>query len=288
MDKKLPYVGERSPVVRLEAGTPHGISQSRIVLVGGRSYTGRVILEGTPGAKVNVSLVWGPNVEDRQTITIDRLATAYASFPLKFTPRSDSNEGRFEIAGTGQGSFHIGAASLMPADNVSGFKAASIRYLKEQGRSLSQASEAYGFALASQVLERRSIFYIIPSRTSLYLIAGLPVCHEDRYQTGRVAGVLADVARRHFKPMKGVQDFIAPSIRVDATHNSSFAHAQEGGQLMCMNGKVQRGAPQRLSPILEGVIENFPDTDKSHWIHISAHACLFPNALPRQSGPGDH
>jgi len=138
MDKKSPYVGEWSPLVRLEAGMPHGISQSRIVLVRGRTYTGRVILAGTPGSKVNVSLVWGPNAEDRQTITIDRLTTAYARFPLKFTPRSDSNEGRFEIAGTGQGSFHIGAASLMPADNVSGFKAASIRCLKEQGISIAR------------------------------------------------------------------------------------------------------------------------------------------------------
>jgi alpha-N-arabinofuranosidase len=138
MDKKSPYVGEWSPLVRLEGGTPHGISQSRIVLVGGRAYTGRVILEGTPGAKVNVSLVWGPNAEDRQTITMDRLGNAYAGFPLKFTPRSDSNEGRLEIVGTGQGSFHIGAASLMPADNVSGFKAATIRYLKEQGISIAR------------------------------------------------------------------------------------------------------------------------------------------------------
>jgi alpha-N-arabinofuranosidase len=132
MDKTNPYVGEWSPLVRLEAGKPHGISQSRIVLVGGRTYTGRVTLAGTPGIKVDISLIWGPNANDRQTITIDRITPAYARFPLKFTPKSDSNEGRFEIAGTGQGSIHIGAASLMPADNVSGFKAATIRYLKEQ------------------------------------------------------------------------------------------------------------------------------------------------------------
>jgi alpha-L-arabinofuranosidase len=138
MDKKNPYVGEWSPLVRLEAGTPHGISQSRIVLVGGRTYTGRVILTGTPGVKVDISLIWGPNAGDRQTITVNNLTTAYAKFPLKFTPKSDSSEGRFEIAGTGQGSFHIGAASLMPADNVSGFKAATIHYLKEQGISIAR------------------------------------------------------------------------------------------------------------------------------------------------------
>jgi alpha-N-arabinofuranosidase len=138
MDKKRPYVGEWSPLVRLEAGKPHGISQSRLVLVGGRTYTGRVILAGTPGVTVDVSLIWGPNADDRQTFTINKLTATYGKVSLKFTPKSDSTEGRFEIAGTGQGSFHIGAASLMPADNVSGFKAATIRYLKEQGISIAR------------------------------------------------------------------------------------------------------------------------------------------------------
>jgi alpha-N-arabinofuranosidase len=101
MDKTNPYVGEWSPLVRLETGTPHGISQSRIVLVGGRTYTGRVILKGTPGAKVSVSLIWGQNAGDRQTITTEKLTSAYARFPLKFIPKSDTNEGRFEIEGIG-------------------------------------------------------------------------------------------------------------------------------------------------------------------------------------------
>jgi alpha-N-arabinofuranosidase len=138
MDKKNPYVGEWTPLVRLEAATPHGISQPGIVLVGGRVYAGRVVLAGNPGIKVDVGLVWGPNAGDRQTITINALTASYAKFPLKFAPKVDSNDGRFEIVGTGSGSFHIGAASLMPADNVSGFKAATIRLLKEQGISIAR------------------------------------------------------------------------------------------------------------------------------------------------------
>jgi len=138
MDKKDPYVGEWAPLVRLESAAPHGISQSGIVLVGGRGYTGRVVLAGSPGVNVEVSLIWGPNAGDRQTITIRSLAAGYAKFPLKFNPKVDSHEGRFEIVGTGTGSFHIGAASLVPADNISGFKAASIRLLKEQGISIAR------------------------------------------------------------------------------------------------------------------------------------------------------
>jgi len=138
MDGKAAYVGEWSPSIRLEAATPHGISQTGIVLRGGRAYTGRVVLSGPPGAKVDVSLIWGPNPGDRQTIRIPALAAGYAKFPLKFTAKTDSNEGRFEIVGTGSGTFHIGAVSLMPADNVSGFKAANVRLLKEQGISIAR------------------------------------------------------------------------------------------------------------------------------------------------------
>jgi alpha-N-arabinofuranosidase len=138
MDSKNAYVGERSPRIRLEAATPHGISQSGITLRAGRAYTGRVVMAGSPGAKVDVTLIWGPNAEDRQTINIPTLTANYARFPLKFTAKTDTSEGRFEIVGSGSGTFHIGAVSMMPADNVSGFKAASIRLLKEQGISIAR------------------------------------------------------------------------------------------------------------------------------------------------------
>jgi alpha-N-arabinofuranosidase len=133
MDSKDPYVGEWSPRIRLEATTPHGIRQSGFALRAGRAYTGRIVLAKGMGAKVEVSLIWGPKPEDRQTIAVHALTAGYAKIPLKFTAKADTNDGVFEIAGTGSGAFHIGAVSLMPADNVSGFKAPMIRMLKEQG-----------------------------------------------------------------------------------------------------------------------------------------------------------
>jgi alpha-L-arabinofuranosidase len=133
MDRAHAYVGEWSPLVRLEGATPHGISQSGLTLKAGRAYTGRVVLDGTPGARVSVSLVWGPNPNDRQTIAGPALTAASVRVPLRFTAGADSADGRLEIVGTGSGSFHVGVVSLMPADNVSGFRAATIRYLKELG-----------------------------------------------------------------------------------------------------------------------------------------------------------
>jgi len=133
MDCKNAYVGEWSPLIRLAAVEPHGICQSGIPLRAGRAYTGRVVLSGSPGAKVEVSLVWGPNPGDRQTVSIGRLTADYAKFPVKFTAQADTNEGAFEIVGTGSGTLEIGAASLMPSENISGFKAGMVRLLKEQG-----------------------------------------------------------------------------------------------------------------------------------------------------------
>jgi alpha-N-arabinofuranosidase len=133
MDEANAFVGAWSPCVRLEAGVPHGIAQSGLTLRAGRGYAGRVALAGTPGAKVTVSLVWGARPGDRQTVPAPPLSAGYVTVPLRLTAGADTGDGRLEIVGSGSGTFHVGAASLMPADNVSGFKAAAIRWLKELG-----------------------------------------------------------------------------------------------------------------------------------------------------------
>lgn len=133
MDTKKVYVGEWTPRVQLDASTPRGISQTGITLRSGRAYTGRAVLAGPPGAKVDVSLVWGPGPNDRQTIRIPALTTQFTKSPLRFTAKADTTDGRFEITATGAGALHIGALSLMPADNISGFHAGMVRQLKEQG-----------------------------------------------------------------------------------------------------------------------------------------------------------
>jgi alpha-N-arabinofuranosidase len=133
MDSSKAYVGDWSPLVRLQTGTPHGIREAGLQLHAGRNYTGRVVLAGSPGTTVDVSLIWGPNPADRQTVSVRIKTAEYTKYPVAFTSRANTSQGAFEIAATGNGSFHIGATSLMPADNVSGFRADMIRMLKEQG-----------------------------------------------------------------------------------------------------------------------------------------------------------
>jgi len=131
MDATHAFVGEHSPEIKLEAATPHGIQQSGLVVRKGKSYVGRIYLAGTPAAKVKVNLVWGTGTQDRQEITAPNLHSEYARFPLKFTAQSDSDDARLEIVGAGTGSFHIGTVSLMPADNLHGFRPDTIAVLRQ-------------------------------------------------------------------------------------------------------------------------------------------------------------
>jgi alpha-L-arabinofuranosidase len=121
MDKESPYVGAQSPRIALDASTAHGIRQSGLELVAGKKYTGRIVLRGTPGSHVNVALVWGAGSGDRQVVSVP-VSAAYKTVPLNFSSPSATADAAVEITGTGTGDFHVGAVSLMPADNLNGFR----------------------------------------------------------------------------------------------------------------------------------------------------------------------
>jgi alpha-L-arabinofuranosidase len=131
MDKEQPFVGDHSPRIQLEGAAPHGIRQSGLTLVKGKQYTGRIYLRGTSVSQVNIALVWGTGTNDRQTVSIRTLSSDYKKFPLSFTANGDTNDGVLEISGTGNGNLHIGAISLMPADNVQGFRPDTIALLRQ-------------------------------------------------------------------------------------------------------------------------------------------------------------
>jgi alpha-N-arabinofuranosidase len=61
MDSNSPYSGDHSPLIKLEAREPHGLSQSGIAVRKGKAYTGRIVLSGSAGAEVKVTLIWARN-----------------------------------------------------------------------------------------------------------------------------------------------------------------------------------------------------------------------------------
>lgn len=131
MDTKNPYVGDHTPRIALSATEPHGIQQSGLVVRSGKAYTGRIVLAGAPGSVVKVSLVWGKDAADRQVLMLHPAGSEYIKLPLRFTAKADSDDARIEITATGNGALHIAAVSLMPANNISGFRADVIAALKQ-------------------------------------------------------------------------------------------------------------------------------------------------------------
>jgi alpha-N-arabinofuranosidase len=130
MDTKSAYTGDRSPRVKLDPKEPHGFRQSGIAVRKGKAYAGRIILAGSPGSVVKVTLIWGKEAADRQTISIGTLGTTYRKFPLRYSAAADTDDATLEIIGSGTGSFHVGAVSLMPAGNIEGFRPEVIAALK--------------------------------------------------------------------------------------------------------------------------------------------------------------
>lgn len=130
MEKSDAYTGDHSPNIALTAGEGRGLSQSGLSVIGGKAYTGRVVIALPTGAQGSATLVWGDAPGDRQTIRLAATGGAWKIVALAFTPATTSDKARLEITATGQGKMAIGAVSLMPADNVDGWRADAVANLK--------------------------------------------------------------------------------------------------------------------------------------------------------------
>jgi alpha-N-arabinofuranosidase len=130
MDTNHPFVGDHTPMVKLAGSDPRGIRQTEVSFTKGESYEGRVQLSGDSGVDVSINLVWGVGADaKRQTISLGKPTESYKKFTFSFKAEN-SGPAEFEIVGTGDGSFHIGAVSLMPANNLNGWKPDAIAVLK--------------------------------------------------------------------------------------------------------------------------------------------------------------
>jgi alpha-L-arabinofuranosidase len=129
MDRSAPYVGEHSPLVRLAGDEPRGVCQAGLAIAR-KNYVGRVVVAAEPGARIAAKLSWGPGPADAQTVTISA-GNSWTKVPLAFSCGAATEEGRLEISALGSGSFKLGAVSLMPADNVQGFRADTIALMRE-------------------------------------------------------------------------------------------------------------------------------------------------------------
>jgi alpha-N-arabinofuranosidase len=123
MDSVRAYASIHAPLITLEGAGPRGIAQNGIALKAGAAVLGRIVVAGDPGVRVAVNLVWGSGADDHQTISLTPLTGGWKTQRFQFASRpTRTDSARLEITGTGRGAFRVGAVSLMPADNVEGFR----------------------------------------------------------------------------------------------------------------------------------------------------------------------
>lgn len=128
LDTQNPYVGKHSPIISVTGNNEVvGIAQNGLAIKSTVPYKGRIVIWADPGVKVTVTLRWGDQSVSQKIRTTQKWKTQ--SFSLN--PGVDTHSARFEIVATGKGRAGIGAVSLMPADNVKGFRADTLALMKE-------------------------------------------------------------------------------------------------------------------------------------------------------------
>jgi alpha-N-arabinofuranosidase len=153
MEKSGAYVGEWSPVIHLPGdGTEAGISQGNepyngaagfLAVERGKKYVGHIVLaaagDGDVGP-VTVRLGNPSHYSGQKEFSVERVIPAvgkqWQSYPLEFSGLPDCDQVTLSITAKGKGSFRIGAVSLMPADNVKGWRADTLREVKKLGAPL--------------------------------------------------------------------------------------------------------------------------------------------------------
>ncbi len=118
------YTGRQSQriTIRNKDGESHGIQQVGLYLQAGKEYNVRVVLRGE-GQAVDIQL--GDN-----SWVLSSIGEEWQTYTHTFTVDSLVENGAFSISIT-TGTLWIGCASVMPADNIKGFRADLIEALKD-------------------------------------------------------------------------------------------------------------------------------------------------------------
>ncbi len=109
--------------IREANGMQHGIAQGGLLLEAGRAYDLRIVLKGE-GQAVIVQLA-------DQVLQIEAVSAEWQTYTTTLSPTISTDSGTLSITFSAQATLWIARVSLMPADNVHGFRADAIATIKE-------------------------------------------------------------------------------------------------------------------------------------------------------------
>ncbi|MEJ2596524.1 MAG: hypothetical protein P8100_15675 [bacterium] len=121
MELSEPYTGEHSVNVFVPGdGSAAGIRQYGLGLVQGKQYTGRIILKGE---SASLPIFVRLSSDDKNIeVQVNEMEPEYHAAAFEFDSPFSSDSAVLEIYSEGSGSFTIGTLSIMPADNINGWR----------------------------------------------------------------------------------------------------------------------------------------------------------------------
>ena len=131
MDAGNPFCGEHSVMINVPGnGSSGGIRQARLAVEAGKKYVGYAVLKGSSNV---LPLTIRLKTSDGNVVShqISQLKNDYEHHSFEFIPDFTSDEVALEVFSDGSGVFHVGTLSLMPADNIKGWRRDVLALMKE-------------------------------------------------------------------------------------------------------------------------------------------------------------
>ncbi|MBN1820062.1 MAG: hypothetical protein JW833_05080 [Prolixibacteraceae bacterium] len=131
MDKKNPFTGEQSvKIISPGDGSEVGIKQARLAVLKDKKYNGSIVLSGSADVlPVAIELV--NQAGEKVTAEIAEISDDFTSYPFEITPGFSCGNATLQVIPKGKGQLNIGTVSLMPSDNIKGWRPDVVALLKE-------------------------------------------------------------------------------------------------------------------------------------------------------------
>jgi len=129
METSNPFTGNQTPVLGCRDDVKAVMYQENLGLKENLDYNGRIVLK-TLGkiTKAVVSLKWD---NKNESVELTGLSDKYTTFPLNFRSEGLVHDAVLSIEPFGTGKLFVGTVSLMPSDNIEGFRNDVIALLRE-------------------------------------------------------------------------------------------------------------------------------------------------------------
>jgi alpha-N-arabinofuranosidase len=129
MDNKNPFTGAQAPLLESVGDKKVILYQENLGLKENLGYEGRIVLKATKGIqKALVTLKWDDKTD---IVEITGLTNNYSSYALKFKSTVLVHDAVLSVEPVGNGKLWVGTISLMPSDNVEGFRIDVLTLLRE-------------------------------------------------------------------------------------------------------------------------------------------------------------